>query len=130
MLVLKQRTWWGCFLLFWGHQFVERVWNWDCPLIDSYLDSFLCMPILLGLLLVERRFLMQNVSFCFSLFDTLVMVVALSLLYEEVFTRVFDGFVRDNWDYVSYGLGGGYFYLFVNQSRGVDTNSSGNIVKE
>lgn len=124
MQTLKQATWWICLGLFLGHQFFERILSWHWVWADSYLDSFLCMPILLGLLLSERRFLLKQPSYSFPPFDTLVMVVLLSLLYEEVFTRFFSGFFRDYWDYLSYFMGGLYFYFFVN------TNVPKNNVKE
>jgi hypothetical protein len=124
MEVLKQATWWLCFLLFGLHQCFEKGLNWHWVWADCYLDSLLCMPILLGFLLFERRLLLKKPSYCFPLFDTAVMVILLSLLYEEVFTRVFSGFTRDYWDYFCYFIGGLYFYFFVN------TNSGKSIVKE
>ena len=116
MQTLKQATWWTCLLLFLGHQFFERVLSLHWVWADSYLDSFLCMPILLGLLLFERRFLLQQPAFCFPFLDTAIMVILLSLLYEEVFTSVFRGFTKDYWDYLSYCIGGLYFYFFVNNN--------------
>lgn len=111
MKSLKQVTWWICFLAFWLHQFCERILQWHWTWADSYLDSLLCMPILLGLLLFERRFWLKDKNYCFPLLDTVIMVLLLSLLYEEGFTRMFDGFVRDTWDYLCYFVGGGMFFL-------------------
>jgi hypothetical protein len=114
METFKQATWWMCFLLFWGHQFFERALDWHWVWADSYLDSLLCMPILLGLVLFERRFLLKQASSSFPFLDTAVMVILLGLLYEEVFTSVFSGFTKDYWDYLCYFIGGLYFYFFVN----------------
>lgn len=124
MQTIKQTTWWMCLLLFLGHQFFERALSWHWVWADSYLDSLLCMPILLGLLLFERRFLLQKPAYCFPLFDTVVMLVFLSLLYEEVFTSVFSGFTKDYWDYLCYFSGGLYFYFFVNNKNAFSEKSS------
>lgn len=128
MQTLRQVSWWMCLLLFLLHQFFERGLNWHWVWADSYLDSLLCMPILLGLLLLERRFLLQQASYCFPFLDTAIMVILLSLLYEEVWTRVFSGFTRDYWDYFCYFIGGLYFYFFVNIS--INTKRRKSIVKE
>lgn len=99
--------------LFLLHQGAQKILGWSWPWADSYLDDLLCMPILLGLALAERRFFLGQAKFTFPLFDTAIMVIALSLLFEEVYPRMWNDFVRDDWDYAYYLLGGGIFYFFL-----------------
>lgn len=102
--------------------------------MDNYLDPLLGIPILLGLVLVERRFFMKifsktktkltgkslinpsrNIMYTFSFFETSVVVIALSILFEEGFPRWFEGFTKDYFDYLAYLLGGLLFYFFINK---------------
>lgn len=71
------------------------------------------MPILLGLALAERRFFTRDPKLTFSAFDTAVMVIALSLLFEEGYPRWWSTFTHDYWDYPYYLLGGIIFYFFL-----------------
>ncbi|BDS12253.1 hypothetical protein [Aureispira anguillae] len=115
MGVLQNKVWQVCLLLFIGHQLTQKVLLWSIPLADNYLDTLLCMPILLGLILMERRFLWRRIKvYNFPLLDTIVSVAALAILYEEIFPVFFSGFTRDVWDYVSYALGACLFYFFIN----------------
>jgi hypothetical protein len=51
---LTRILWWLGLLIFLAHQYFQYVLGIVSPLIDSYLDAFLCMPLLLGLWNWER----------------------------------------------------------------------------
>lgn len=115
MGILRQWNWCSCCFLFLLHQFFQKVLGWNISFADNYLDTLLCMPIMLGFLLMERRFLLgKDRTYCFPFFDTLVMVLLLSVVYEEVFPMVSNGFTKDYYDYLCYSIGGLFFYFFIN----------------
>ena len=96
--------WWICAVLFWAHQIAQRLLNWSFPFLDSYLDPFLCMPILLGLLTMERKWVMGK-DYNLPILDSVVIVVVLSLIFELGFPKWSDAFYYDSYDFVAYGLG-------------------------
>ncbi|MEM6317521.1 MAG: hypothetical protein AAF960_07610 [Bacteroidota bacterium] len=121
MWIAYNKTWLLCVVLFGLHQFSQYYLGWSVPFLDNYLDPFLGIPCLLGLVLQERRFLLdryidkrQAAAYCFSALDVVVITFILAVLFEEGFPRWSDNFTRDNWDYVAYFLGAGLFYFLVN----------------
>ena len=134
MEVLKNPFWLTFATLFTLHQIAQKMLGWSFWWMDNYLDPLLGIPILLGLVLVERRFFMKifsktktkltgkslinpsrNIMYTFSFFETSVVVIALSILFEEGFPRWFEGFTKDYFDYLAYLLGGLLFYFFINK---------------
>ncbi|NBC08817.1 MAG: hypothetical protein GVY26_16625, partial [Bacteroidetes bacterium] len=51
----KRQFFWFCLLLFTMHQLLQKGFGIHLPFLHAYLDPFLAMPILLGLLEWERR---------------------------------------------------------------------------
>jgi hypothetical protein len=51
----RRRLFWFSLLLFTLHQLLQKGCGWNIPFLHAYLDPFLSMPILLGLLNWERR---------------------------------------------------------------------------
>ena len=108
-------AWWIPLALFLLHQFMQKILGWNHLWVDSYLDDLLCMPVFLGLVLVERRWWLRQPAYCFPLFDTLLMILALSLIYEEIFPLISSQFTKDLWDYFYYFAGGIFFYFCINK---------------
>jgi len=108
-------SWWFCVAGFLIHQVVEKLLDWHWKFADNHLDCLLCMPILLGGMLLERRFLFKKQAWIFPLFDTVAIVVLLAVFCEEGFPRWYSGFTYDYWDYCCYAIGGTYFYWIINQ---------------
>jgi len=116
MKVFTQPAWYLCFFLFLLHQFIEKIIQFPIPWADNNLDCLLCMPILLGGILAERRwFLKSNTNYVFSALDTAIMVIVFAILFEEGYPRWFSWFTKDYWDYLSYFIGGLFFYFFINK---------------
>lgn len=117
--------WWFCFVIFALHQLTQKILDWKIPWADNYLDSLLCIPIFLGLLLVERRFFFgkvfsnkkNNNTYTFSLFETFIITLVLAIIFEEGFPRWSSHFTKDLWDYFNYFVGGLFFYYFINKKK-------------
>ena len=105
----------GCVLLFLIHQLMDKILNIPIPWMDNYLDTLLCFPILLTLVMEERKRTWQSTN-VLSLFEIVVITIGLSLLFEEGFPKWSPDFTRDAMDYLSYGLGSSLFVLTINQT--------------
>lgn len=113
--------WIAAMAMFGLHQFAQHVLEIRQPLVDAYLDPFLSMPILLGLMLQERRtaigvFLNDPdwKGFRFSGLQTVITGALLAVVLEELLPRFFDGYTHDDLDYVAYALGIAFFHFLVN----------------
>jgi len=106
----------GSVLLLLTHQFLQKVLHVKVPFLDNWLDPFLSMPILLGLILMERRWFLnrnsqdKNQDYNFSKLEIVITVLFFALIFEFLFPKYSDGFTFDWWDFVGYGLGGLLFY--------------------
>lgn len=103
-----------CFLVFFTHQIVEKVFAIHIPFLDNYLDSFLALPIILSLHLVERRFLFKKPDYRFSVLEIVVISITLSIFFEEALPLISDKFTKDYFDYLALGLGAVLFWGFGN----------------
>ncbi len=102
-------------ILFLTHQFAQKGFGIHIPFVHSYLDDLLVMPIILPLILVERRrFYGWGEDFVFSAPVTAALVLAFSLIFELVFPYFSEKFTFDWWDFVAYGMGGILFYRYLN----------------
>lgn len=119
--VLGRPAWWLCLVAVLLHQFLQYGLGWRLGWLDHYLDPFLFLPVLLGLWLAERRWLL-GVPYRLSLLETVVAGSVLALVAEELLPRWEPRFVRDGWDYVAYAAGGVYFYFAVNPRKGAGVN--------
>jgi len=79
----------------------------------SYLDPLLCMPVLLGLFCKERS-VMSGKPYRLPLFEMIVIVVFLSLIFELGFPKWSAAFFYDPFDFVAYGIGAVLFTSFGN----------------
>ena len=104
---------WACVALFMLHQFSQKLLHWDWPFFDSYLDPFLCMPLVFSLFLLERQWL-WGISTRLSILDTFLFSIILMVLFEWVFPMLHSGFTADYYDLIAYSLGSIFFYFFIN----------------
>jgi len=112
MEILARPAWYVAFLLFATHQTLQYGLGWRTPYVDAYLDPTLYLPVMLGLWLVERRWLFGAGRL--SGLEVVVAGTALAVLGEEGFPRWQSDFVRDWWDYPAYAVGGLWFWFLVN----------------
>ena len=112
--VFKNPIWIGCTILFLGHQVLQKGFHIPLPYIDSYADPTLGIISFLGVLLAERKFILKK-NYQFSLLETIIITVFLSILMEEGFPIWSNQFTHDYMDYIFYSLGGVIFHLFINK---------------
>jgi|GEM_PF-2014253 len=101
MNILSRPGWYIALSLFVTHQIVQYGLDRNIPLIDSYLDPLLCIPIILGVWLTEGSYLYGR-PMRIGFFESCVVIIFLALLFEEGFPRWQPAFVRDWWDYLAY----------------------------
>lgn len=118
MKILQNPAWLCCFILFITHQVFQKILGWNLPIIDSFLDPLLCLPIFMGIMLIERRFFLKrrknNNVYTFSNLEVIIIATTLSIIFEEGFPRWSDQFTKDYFDYIFYFVGALFFYLFIN----------------
>ena len=106
-----------CCSLFVAHQITQRVLQLPIRFADNYLDNFLATPILLTLLLVERRTLFRHGSrYTLSVADVSVATAFITAVGEVLFPYLSDDFTADWLDVPFYALGSVLFHTTVNKT--------------
>jgi hypothetical protein len=118
MEVLRQPAWWVPFLMFLLHQFIQYILGWSTPWVDAYLDPLLALPVLLGLLLFERRLVFRVKRL--SLLEVSLVSIVLMVIFEELFPRLQPAFIRDYFDHLAYLAGAVYFWYLINPTTEKD----------
>ena len=86
------------------------------PFIHSYLDDFLCSPIVLGFaLFIQQQFTYRNRFYVLSAKMIVFFVIWYSLIFEVLLPMSAEQFRADPWDVVAYSLGGFLFYIKGNK---------------
>ncbi|MCW5927001.1 MAG: hypothetical protein KIT80_08835 [Chitinophagaceae bacterium] len=103
-------------VVFVAHQLLQKVLKIPVPVADSYLDAFLFMPILLHLILWERRLLFKKgESYTLSYADIFILFVVVSIVCEYFFPKWNKQFTVDFSDVICYLAGATLFALFFNK---------------
>lgn len=92
-------------VLFVVHQYLQLIAHINITFLDNYLDPFVMMPILLYLLVWERRLLLRKRTLLLPnthIFGYFVLAV---IFGEVLFPLLNKRFTADYWDILSYGLG-------------------------
>ena len=117
MNVLRSPIFIICLLLFIIHQVMQKGLDLHFPLADRYLDNLLAMPVILTLLLVERRWLFKKgEAYTLPLLDVVIATIFIVLITELLFPFLSKSFTSDWMDVVFYSIGSAVFYLTINQS--------------
>lgn len=97
------------------HQLLQKVGQFSVPLLDHYLDPLLLMPILLHLILWEKRIVFRKGnSYTLPLPNIIVITVFVSVIAEYVFPLWNNQFIADIIDVVCYAMGAIIFFVFFN----------------
>lgn len=97
------------------HQILQKVLGVSLPLADSLLDPLLFLPILLHLMLLERRFIFgKGAIYVLSWYHIVGTVVLVSIICENFFPHWSEAFTSDYKDVICYALGGAVFGFFLN----------------
>lgn len=105
----------GMLILLAVHQIMQKALDLNVPILDSFLDPLLFMPILLHLILWEQRFLFKKGSnYVLSWRQIVFILVFVTVFCEYFFPRWSDNFTMDYWDIFCYTIGALLFWLFFN----------------
>ncbi|WP_224996045.1 hypothetical protein [Cesiribacter sp. SM1] len=115
MKILKSPFFIVCCVLFLLHQLLQKGLGISFAYLDSYLDTLLAMPIVLTLLIAERRVLFRRGdNYRLTVLDVVVATFFIVVVSEVVFPAFSDRFTPDWLDVVCYVLGSILFYFFIN----------------
>lgn len=103
-----------CVFLFIGNQALELAGLYF-PLLFSYLDDLLAMPIVLTIILAVERIYFQNDSFVMPLAWLAGAVVAFSIFFELLLPPIYSKHTADWLDVVAYTLGALVFQFTINK---------------
>jgi hypothetical protein len=116
MIILKSPVFIACCLLFVLHQILQKAAGIAMPLFDAYLDPFLAMPIMLTLLVVERRLLFgRGKQYRLSTLEAIIATIFIVLIAELAFPALSSRFTADWWDVVAFSLGTVLFMATTNR---------------
>jgi len=110
---LKNPVFIGAVLIFVSHQIMERVLLIYIPILDSYLDMFTLMPILLTLLTLERRYIFEKPDYSPSLGEVVLASIIIGMITEVLFPMWSDKFTQDFFDLIPLILGAILYYLSI-----------------
>lgn len=104
-----------CCLLFMLHQVIQKILTFPILLADAYLDNFLSTPIILTLMLVERRWLFNDNKYRFTVSEVVIATIVILLITELVFPYISTRFTGDGYDIIFCGAGSLLFYGTINK---------------
>jgi len=124
MKIWRNKVWVSCCLIFGIHQIIQKGLNYHLGFFDNYLDPILSMPILLGLILQERQFLLtrffyskEPIKYQFSILEIVIATLFFAIIFEEGFPKWSPNFTKDYSDYLAYGCGALIFHLSINKKK-------------
>lgn len=116
MEILKSPVFIISCILFGAHQLLQKVFEIPIPFVDLYLDNLLAMPIILTLLLAERRILFKRGrNYRLPVLDVVVATIYIVFIAEVIFPMLSEDFRADWWDVLFYALGSVLFLLTINR---------------
>lgn len=111
-----------------AHQLAQKVFRVSLPWADSYLDPLLLMPILLQLVLWERRVLFaKGPRYTLEWWRVALICLLVSVLAEVAFPVMSPKFTADPYDIVCYGLGAFAFWTVWNKADRSATRAAGDV---
>ncbi len=94
-----------------AHQFLQKVLELNLPIADAYLDPLLLLPIVLQLMLWERRVIFRAPpDYELEWWRVAALFLIVSVVAEIAFPLLSNKFTADPYDVVCYGLGAGLYY--------------------
>lgn len=99
-----------------AHQVTQKIMKLSFPILDSYFDPLLFLPILLYLILWERRYWFgKGPHYVLSWVQIAAIFVFVSIVAEYFFPRWSNDFTSDYWDVLCYAIGAVLFGVFLNR---------------
>lgn len=109
-----------CGALFLLHQLSQKVMGWSIPPADNYLDTLVCMPLLLTGFQAEQRWLWGRRDL--RPLEVIGITALLSFAFEGVFPLLNPAFTADWVDVAAY-FSGAFSWLALSGSNGEDLES-------
>ncbi len=104
-----------CLLVFILHQVSQYIFKIPLPFLNNYLDNFLAMPVILFLLLAEKKYIYKQKDQKLSLLFVIIATLYVALVTEWLFPLLSERFTPDWYDLVFYSLGSAFYYFFMNK---------------
>lgn len=115
MSLLKSPVFIICSTLFILHQIIYVFFNGEIPFVDPYLDTLLAMPIILTLLLFERKYVFKWKGYYrLTKLEIILATVFVAFISEVIFPALSEEFTADWIDVLCFFIGGIIFYLTIN----------------
>lgn len=112
MEILKSPLFITSCVIFIAHQLLQHVFKINIPLANAYLDNFLAMPIILPLLLAERRYLFKRGgTYHLPLLEVILATIYVSLISELLFPLLSSRFTFDWLDFAFFFAGAAVYVL-------------------
>jgi hypothetical protein len=109
-------------LIFILHQFSQYIFKLQLPFLNNYLDNFLAMPVILTLLLAEKKYIYKQKELKLSMLFIILATLYVAFVTEWLFPLLSERFTTDWLDLVFYSLGSVFFYLFMNKTAVKEEN--------
>lgn len=105
-----------CCVLFVVHQIAQQMFRISIPLVDNHLDNLLAPPILLTLLVAERRIIFKRgADYALDKTEVIMATLFLVVISEWLFPVLSDDFTSDWMDVLFYVMGSVLFYYTINK---------------
>ena len=116
MALLRSPVFVICLLLFIAHQVLQLGFKVRIGWMDNYLDNLVAMPVILILLIFERRWLFKKGDqYCLPIIDVVIATVYIIVIAEIVFPLLSPRFTGDWYDVLFYIAGSILFYCTINR---------------
>lgn len=119
---LKHPVFLICLVLAVANQLLEKVFGVFVPMVHSYLDDLLCMPIVLTLGLAAYRIVIP--SYRLKPMHMISVLVLYSAYFEYYLPQVSNTATSDAWDILMYVIGLTVFSYFINRPDDVGLESN------
>lgn len=106
--------WFACCICAILHQIVQYILKVHVPFVDGYLDPFLFYPVVLGAILLERKWWFGK-HYILSRKQILIYFIILTIIVEVIFPYLDSRFIFDYWDIIPYFLGVLFFERVLNK---------------
>jgi len=104
-----------CVGIFLAHQYFEGT-NQSLEIINNYIDPLLLPILFLPIILIERRWLLDDNSHRFSAVFLLVYLILFAIISELIFPLFSEKFTADWIDVILMGVGVAIFHMVFNKN--------------
>ena len=95
----------SCLLIFILHQVLEKIVHISLALADKYLDALVCMPIILQLIVWERRILFSDPLYQLPILHSAGYFIVIAIVAELFFPSISNRCTADFLDILCYAAG-------------------------